>query len=296
VKLAYFTGGTLGAGHVVRGIAIGRALDRAGYQGQMRMFVPVEPFPGLRSAVAPFSPVVCPVDPEEVLDPVRAPASELAQALVEFAPDLLIIDMFWAPLLHIRPLLDCEAWLIVRSCPPVWLRGTETSRFDPSQFARVIGIEPIEHKEIREHIEPIVVANPDEARTRKELCAKWGIDDGSRIVAISHAGLRGEIDNLRAGHEATVHDTEDHTFVIQSDLHDEDAVFPLAVWLPAVDQIFCASGYNSYWESRWMGYAHKTRMRVIQRKIDDPLARVDTGHAYVMQENGADVLARTIIG
>ena len=79
MRIAYFTGGTAGAGHVVRGIAIGRALVRAGYQGEMRLFVPVEPFAGLRAAVAPFSPEVCPVDPEEVLDPLRGPESELAR-------------------------------------------------------------------------------------------------------------------------------------------------------------------------------------------------------------------------
>ena len=180
MRIAYFTGGTAGAGHVVRGIAIGRALVRAGYQGEMRLFVPVEPFAGLRAAVAPFSPEVCPVDPEEVLDPLRGPESELARALVDYAPDLLITDMFWAPLLHIRPILDCEAWLLVRSCPPMWLRGTATSKFDASQYARVIGIEPIEHEAIREHIEPIVVCNPDEAKTREELCAQW-INDAALL-------------------------------------------------------------------------------------------------------------------
>lgn len=298
VKLAYFTGGTAGAGHMVRGLAIGRALERAGYRGEMRMFVSVEPFAGLRPALAPLSPTVCPIDPEEVLDPVRGPASKLATALIDYAPDLLIADLFWAPLLHIRPLLDCEAWLIVRSCPPIWLRGAPKTRFDPSQYARVIGIEPVEHEEIREHIEPIVICNPDEAKTRAELCERWGVDERTWIVAISHAGLRGEISTLRADHEANAEgdDDEDETLIIQSDLHDENAIFPLAVWLSAVDQVHCVAGYNSYWESRWMGYAHQTQLRVIGRKIDDPLGRVKAGRSYKMRENGADVLARSIIG
>jgi len=160
----------------------------------------------------------------------------------------------------------------------------------------VIGIEPVEHEEIREHIEPIVICNPDEAKTRAELCKRWGIDEGTRVVAISHAGLEGEIDTLCADHEAETeaHD-EQETIVIQSDLHDENAIFPLAVWLPAVDQVHCVAGYNSYWESHWMGYAHKTRLRVIGRKIDDPLGRVEAGRSYQMRENGADILARSIV-
>ena len=296
MKLAYFTGGTAGAGHMVRGLAIWRALERAGYRGEMRMFVPAKPFAGLLPALAPLSPTVCPIDPEEVLDPARGPVSELATALSEYSPDLLIVDLFWAPLLYIRPLLNCEAWLIVRSCPPIWLRGPPKSRFDPTQYARVIGIEPLEREEIREHIEPIVICNPDEAKTRTELCERWGVDQSTRIVAISHAGLRGEIDKLRDDFEASDVGAGAETLVIRSDLHDEDAIFPLAVWLPAVDQVYCVAGYNSYWESRWMGYAHKTRLRVMGRKIDDPLGRVKAGRSYKMRENGADILARSIVG
>lgn len=296
MKLAYFTGGTAGAGHLVRGIAIGRALERCGYPGEMRMFIPEEPMAGLRSALEAFSPNVCPVDPEEVLDPLRGPGSHLAEALVDYNPDLLIVDLFWAPLLYIRPLLDCEAWLIVRSCPPVWLRGSATAPFDTSQYERVIGIEPLEQEKIREFIEPIVVCNPDEAKTRTELCEKWGVDEASHIVAISHAGLFGEIDMLQADRAANSERKDEETFVMQSDLHSETAVFPLAAWLPAADQVYCFAGYNSYWESRWMGYAHKTRLRIIGRKIDDPLSRVNAGRSYKMRENGADVLARLILG
>ena len=296
MKLAYFTGGTAGAGHLVRGLAIGQALNRAGYRGDMRMFIPTKPLAGLREALAPFSPTVCPIDPEEVLDPLRGPRSEISAALIDYAPDLLIADMFWAPLLHILPLLNTESWLLVRSCPDIWLRGTQTTPFDSTQFTRIIGIEPLTNKEISEHIEPIVICNPDDAKTRAELCARWDIEGGTRVVAITHAGLRGEIDVLRSDYDETIGDEEDDSFIIESDLHDQNAVFPLAAWLPAVDQIHCAAGYNSYWESRWMNYAHKTRMRVIARKIDDPLSRVESGRSYRMRENGADVLARSIVG
>jgi len=295
MKIAYFTGGSAGAGHAVRGLSIKRALDRAGYPGEMRMFVPVEPFAGLRSALAPISPTVCPIDPDEVLDPTRGPASLLATTLINYAPDLLIADLFWAPLLHILPMLDCEAWLIVRSCPPGWLVGGPTAIFDPSQYARVIGIEPTQHEQIREHIEPIVICNPDDARTRAEFCERWNVDETTRIVVISHAGLRGEIDILLAEHEADTEYNGANTLVIQSDLRDGNAVFPMAVWLPAVDQVHCAAGYNSYWESRWMGYEGKTRLRVIDRKIDDPQGRINAGREYKMRENGADVLARSIM-
>jgi hypothetical protein len=296
MKLAYFTGGTAGAGHLVRGLAISRALDRAGYSGDMRMFIPAEPMPGLQAAFETCPYAVCPIDPAEVLDPVAAPESALAAALIDYAPDLLLVDMFWAPVLHILPRAGCESWLLVRSCPENWLRGTETTRFEPLQYARVIGIEPLAVDGIREHISPIVVCNPDDAKTREEVCAHWGIEEGQRIVAITHAGLQGEIDTLQTDYDDAVVDDARESFIIESDLYDRGAVFPLAAWLPGVDQVHCMAGYNSYWESRWMNYAHKTRLRVVARQIDSPLHRVKAGESYRLQDNGADVLAKAIAG
>lgn len=291
MRVAYFTGGTAGAGHVVRGIAIGRALERAGFDGNYRLFVPVTPMAGILRAAKPYVPTVCPVESHEVLDPARAPGSKLAASLVDYAPDLLLVDLFWAPMLHILPLLHCEAWLIVRNCPPAWLRGTQNIRFDPTQYARVIEIEPVGHPEIRERIEPVVICNPDESRSRDDVCARWNIGNEKKIYVISHAGLDGENDEFEADAE-----TQDDIYVIRSDLHDPDSTFPLAIWLPAVDRVYCAAGYNSYWESRWMNYAHKTRLRVFGRKIDDPLNRVNAGRDYQMKANGADTLARSITG
>ena len=141
-----------------------------------------------------------------------------------------------------------------------------------------------------------MICNPDEGKARTEVCARWRIDESPQIVAITHAGLRGEIDTLGEDYESNALAEDGDVFIIESDLHDEDAVFPLAVWLPAVDRVHCVAGYNSYWESRWMNYAHKTRLRVIGRKIDDPLGRVKIGGNYTMAVNGADVLARSIAG
>jgi hypothetical protein len=45
MRIAYVTGGTVGAGHLVRGVAVGRALGRAGIDATYRMFGPALPFP-----------------------------------------------------------------------------------------------------------------------------------------------------------------------------------------------------------------------------------------------------------
>src|SRR5690606_10019649 len=98
VRVAFFTAGTLGAGHLVRGRAIGRALARAGFRGSYRMFGPAGP-PARFSAAARggcYEEVA--IEERVLLDPVLARESPLARALEAFSPDVLLVDMFWAPL------------------------------------------------------------------------------------------------------------------------------------------------------------------------------------------------------
>ncbi len=287
-NVVYVTCGSAGAGHLVRGIAVGRALLRADSSKSFQLISAIAPLPAMNQAIAPFRPTTCAVDSTEVLDPDRAQGSALAQALREAKPDLLIVDLFWAPLIHLLPELACDAWLLVRSCPPIWLEGNASVRFDRRHYARVIGIEQVIHEEIREHIDPIVVCNPEDCRSRDEFCERFGIDPSSEIVVISHAGLPGEINALK---QVEKHPTLTE---VRCDLHTSEALFPLAPWLPGVDRIHCSAGYNSYWESKWLGYDNRTTFSVFRRKIDDPMWRVKTNRDVMMRQNGADILATMI--
>ena len=288
-KVVYVTCGSLGAGHLVRGIGLARALERAGARFDFRIISPIEAPGAMREALEPYGPTLCPVDSKEVLDPSRALGSKLAQALRAAKPDLLIVDLFWAPLLHIREQLSCDAWLLVRSCPPIWLVGNAQVRYLASQYQRVIGIEPVLHDEIREHISPMVVCDRDDAKSRAAFCERFGADTNKEVVAISHAGLPGEIDKLKQAKDSG------DISVVRLDLHQNDAVFPIAPWLANVDRVYCSAGYNSFWEAKWLGFAERTTFSVFKRKIDDPLWRVKSNRDVVMHENGADVLANMII-
>src|SRR6185295_16051983 len=112
VNIAYFTAGNIGAGHLVRALAIRRGLLRAGFHGSFRIFGPPLPFPAARGIP----------DVEEIAvqgdrsygDRFLAPASPLAARLHAFAPDLLLVDLFWAPVYWILPALPCPAWLLLR--------------------------------------------------------------------------------------------------------------------------------------------------------------------------------------
>jgi hypothetical protein len=289
VRVAFFTAGTHGAGHRARGIAIGRALGRAGCSGEYRMFGPA-PRDG-----APAFPAVPRRDWEDVeisaaqlAAPETARVTDLAIRLAAFSPDVLVVDMFWAPLRHILPLAGCEAWLLLRSMPAAWLAGPPGAAFDPMQYARIISIEPIASGAVTHPIDPVVMVNPDECRPRGALRARLAMAAEQRLVAVMHAGLPGE-------HRGLVPASKAGDVVTTFDLHEASALFPIAEWLGDADELHCAAGYNAYWEARWLGYAPRTTFSAIARRNDDPAWRIAKCGRYVMRANGADTLAGWIV-
>lgn len=278
MRIAYFTGGDVGAGHLMRGVAVGRALGRAGIAAEYRMFGPQLRFPSLPTLDYEVVPLV----PAELRNAARAPRSALAAALASFAPDLLIADLYWAPLRHILPIAGCEAWLLVRSCPRAWFGGPPDARFDPRRFKRIVGIEPVFHGVLTEHVDPVVVCNPDECRPPGSLRAHLGIAPGAPLVVVTHAGVPGEIDALAEGASDSV---------VRCDLFGDAALFPLAEWLGDADVVIAGAGYNSFWEAQWLGWASRTTFTPFKRMIDDQAWRIATCGSHRMRGNGADTLA-----
>jgi hypothetical protein len=225
------------------------------------------------------------VVPSELADSARALSSALALALHAFAPDLVIVDLFWAPLAYILPSLAAEAWLLVRSVPPVWFRGPRGVAFDRSLYARIIGIEPVGFDEVREHIEPIVICQPDERRPKGALRERLGVAPARRLAILMYAGLSHDRETLVPPEEVAVHS-----------LLEDVTIFPLAPWLGDADAIYCGAGYNTYWEARWLGHEEKATMTPLVRQIDDQAWRVKACRSHRMRANGADQLAQAITG
>jgi hypothetical protein len=284
VKVAYFTAGTVGVGHLVRGLAVRRGLARAGFDGEYRMFGPALPFPAARE-VMDCEPVVVETDPA-LRSRQLAQTSRLAGQLRSYAPDLLLVDMFWAPLRWILSGLACEAWLLVRLCPPHWLDGAAGFPFEPAQYGRVIAVEPMPERGARERIDPVVVCNPGECRPPGALRERLGAAPGRPLAVVLHAGQRGEAESLRqaAGDKAAV-----------LDLFEPDAPFPAAEWLAGADRVIAGGGYNAFWEAHWLGYWERATFVPFRRTIDDQALRVETCRGAVPRANGADTLARWII-
>ena len=280
MKIVYFTGGTVGAGHFVRGIAIGRALARAGLDCDYRMIGPRLPFATARRD--DYEAVELRSDPR-LRDPRLVLTSELARRLDALRPDLLLVDLFWAPLRWLLPALACEAWLLVRLCPPRWLVGPPGLPFDGRRFRRILAIEPIDHPAVSEAIDPIVIANPDECRPPGALRERFGVAADEPVVALLHAGQRGEAARLAAAAPPGR--------LIVLDMFEPAPLFPAAEWLGGADRVVAGTGYNAYWEARWLGWSERSTFVPFPRSIDDQAHRLADFGAVRMRANGADTLA-----
>lgn len=277
MRIAYFTAGTVGAGHLVRGEAVRRALRRAGFQGEVRLFSPEVPH--LRTTGIAFEPVHA---AREELDGPHAAESSLARTLSSFRPDLILVDLFWAPLRWVLPALGVPAWLLVRRCPAQWFRGPSGAPFDAALFARIFAIEPFAPPVPHERLDPLVVCNRDERMPRGALRALLGAPADHPLHVVVHAGVPGEIAALveRAGPAARV-----------IDLAQSSAPFPAAAWLDDAERIVAAAGYNTFWESRWLGYGARMVYVPFPRRIDDQAWRVSACAGITPTANGADALA-----
>lgn len=280
MRIAYFTAGNLGAGHLSRAHAIRRALARRGFDGQFTAFGPTAPF---EAAARELDYRALKIDAAEVCDPRRAPSSELHRAIVAFEPDLLLVDVFWAPLRHLPR--ACETWLLLRRVPAKWLEGPPMVRFDPSIYDAIVAIEPLDLPLPRlEQIAPVVICNPDECRPQNALREWLGAGDGE-LAVVAHAGQAGEIDELvRAAGDRRLH---------RLDLAAQRTLYPMAEWLGGADALFLGGGYNTFWEARWLGYDRRARFVPFARRNDDQAWRI--GCDLQPRENGADTLARRIL-
>ena len=160
MRIAFYTASMGGAGHLLHALAVDRGLRRAGFTGAYRVVAPPVPYP-----VAHGLDVVEGLIPRHTWRSAQqVMQTAAAQALVDFDPDVLLVDMFWAPLTHVLPALRGEAWLLLHTVPRTWLAGPLMNRFRADRFTRVLATEPMRHHPDLERIEPVVVCNPDECQ------------------------------------------------------------------------------------------------------------------------------------
>jgi len=224
----------------------------------------------------------------DLADPRRARGSRTCRVLGDLKPDLLLVDLFWAPLYYILPTLGCEAWLLLRWVPKVWLRGPAGTPFDARQFRRIIGTEPFHTVDLPEYIDPIVVANPDECHPPEALRDLLHVGRNQHLTLVMQAGLEEEADVMAPDDAKGV--------VVTLNLHRDAWLFPAAPYLGGADRIITGAGYNAFWEARWLKYYDRCRCVPFARQIDNQFWRAKEAANLPIKHNGADTLVRMILG
>jgi hypothetical protein len=290
VKVTFFSAGSHGAGHVTRAWALQQALARQAPQVAFTALLPPSPFlHRLGDAGRAVE-----IDHAALLTKETAATSPLARAIADSAPDIVLVDMFWAPLACIQ--LPCPVWLMLRSVPPVWLVGPREVPFDSSRYARILAIEPAPALSAFEATPPVVAtttATPPFAlsrhASRAALAALMGVSAEAPIRVVVSSGLQGDRPVLEA--ESLRQGGHWHSF----DGLADDAVFPISPLLTGADAIIAAPGYNTFWESRLLGFDDRCTFVPIKRTIDNTDWRAALPSSVRFDENGADVIARMLV-
>ncbi|MBN8613084.1 MAG: hypothetical protein J0L92_21010 [Deltaproteobacteria bacterium] len=299
LRILYLTAGTVGAGHVMRGLAIHRALERHGGSGVFTLASPrldlSSDLTGDATGPLRLERRTIRIDSRRVADRDQALASDAATLTRELTPDLVLVDLFWVPFLHVVRACPAPAWLLLRRCPPRWLRGPPSVPFDAHAFARVIWTEPCAAGALEgaSRVEPIVIASRDDERRGPSLRERLGVLDPRPLALVAHGGMAGEIEHLDALARARFGST--HT-IAHANLRVAGVPFPLAPWLCEADVIVGGAGYNLAWELTWLERHEHASLVPFDRPIDDQHTRALVAPRHPMRANGADQLASQILG
>jgi hypothetical protein len=287
MHIAYVTGGTVGVGDLMHGVALRAAARRAGSSARITLVAPPLPFPALQQL---DDHITVEMRAQTLLDPATVEQTPLCQALQGLKADVVVVGHFWANVHFVLPKLAAKAVLLLRKAPPVWVLGPPAAPFSSTRrhYERVFEIEPVGFGEHFESLPPLVVANRDELLSRAEArrVLTGEDDDGTLLRLVFQAGRAGEAAALvgeARGSRTVVHD-----------LHSGDAPWPMAPLLDGADEIVTGAGYNAWWETQWLGQAHKTRWVPFARSIDDQAWRMALP-TTTMTDNGADALLRLLL-
>jgi hypothetical protein len=284
MRVCYFTAGSHGAGHLVRAVALQRAIVRGRHDIRLDVVAPASPL--LSRLLGPNGHGVV-IDAAELRDPTRAAHSAVAQTIAALRPDVVVIDVFWVPLVFVP--LPCPAWLLLRSVPAAWLVGPREARFDPRRYERVFAIEPAPGLEAFEATAPVVVSTADERLPRRALAERLRVGANTPLNVIVQGGLSSDASVLAAA----ARDVDNGPWHLL-DVGAADAPFPVAPLLAEADRVVAAPGYNTFWEAQLLGFSQRTTWVPIRRQLDDAAWRASLSGNEAVAGNGADTIVSAL--
>jgi len=220
--------------------------------------------------------------------------SSLYSAIIEFAPDVLIVDLYWFPLEAFIRDLPCKKVFIARQIDPAFfcIRLPDRElRFRPEDYDLVIKTEPgFELPFQSTEIDPIIIRNRDEIMSREAARADLGIGPDERTCLFAFNGAEGE--GATAWKSFSYLEDEGWR-VVRSD-NRSGGLFPVVDWYNAFDMMVLGAGYSAFWEARYFG--REAFFVPFRRRFEDQARRVATCSDYTPRENGADTLVKLIMG
>jgi len=293
MRVLFCSNGIAGSGHIALGLSVANALRRSGLEHEFRLLSVETPFAELARRQGVDVRTI-PAEDEDTLGPGRWRESQLYRAIVEYNPDMLVVDLFWFALDSFVRELPCRKAILIRQVDPRFFRFRVKSRelvFRPDDYDLVATVEPgFDLPFHSERLEPLIMRNHDEIKDATEARAELGIGAGE------HACFFGFNGNAWEG--AEVWKSFDYLEaegwkVIRSD-NRSGGLFPAIDWYNAFDMVVCGAGYNAFWEARYFG--KEAFFAPFPRNFEDQYHRVRVNSDYVPKENGADQLVRRLLG
>lgn len=277
----------------MRGLALAAALKRAGLSHEYLMLSPETPFIDLARRFG----VACsalPLEGEEELGPAGYRASALFAAIESFKPDVLVVDVFWAALDAFIRDLPCRKVLLSIQMDPSFYNVTTRNNefvFRPEDYDLRLRTEPgyTTPFDARD-INPIVIRNRDEIKSRKDARADFALAEDERACLFA---FNGEIGEGAAAWKSFSYLQDEGWAVVRSH-NREGGLFPAVDWFEAFDLLVCGAGYSAFWETRWF---RKDAFYVsFPRHFENQERRPALFSDYEFEINGADELVHLLQG
>jgi hypothetical protein len=291
MRILFYAGSVTGSGHIVRGLALAAALKRAGLPHEYMILSLETPFVELARRFGVVLSVL-PLEDEEALGPSGYSGSALFAAMESFKPDILVVDVFWAGLdAFIRDLPCRKVLLSIQMDPSFYNVTTRNNKFvfRPGDYDLRLRTEPgystpFDAREIN----PIVIRNRDEIKSRKDARADFALADDERACLFAFNGVTGE------GTEAwkSFSYLQDEGWAVIRSHNREGGLFPAVDWFEAFDLLVCGAGYSAFWETRWFrkDAFYVSFPRIFENQERRPALFSD----YEFETNGADELVHLL--
>jgi len=290
MNIVYYSSLATGSGHIIQGISIANAFNRAGYEVNYTI-LHCGGFGTLADRMS-VSHIVLPAEDETQLGERGYVSSALYSTLAALKPDILLVDLSWFTLHRFIRRLDCVKIFLCRQISDdaffVPLPDGDLV-FEPELYDRIIATEPFRSNIKMEQINPIIIRNREEILPRQSALEGLQAVEAQKLCLFALNGKPGEFNSKKKIYSYL----EDESYEMIYTTNFDEGLFPAVDYFNAIDLLICGAGYNAFWEAVY--FEKETVFCPVKRRFEDQRLRVETCSEYRFTENGADQLSEIIM-